>query len=83
MELIVWRDVKVVGVGEVVRGLFARAIVWGDSILITVAWEHHPSSDLPKCVTGKQTRAASIPRYFRDSFELPACSSLPWLQCCC
>ena len=25
-----WRDVKVVGVGDVVRGLFARVFVWGD-----------------------------------------------------
>jgi hypothetical protein len=26
----VWRDVKVVGVGDAVRGLFARALVRGD-----------------------------------------------------
>ena len=25
-----WRDVDVVMVGDVVRGLFARALVWGD-----------------------------------------------------
>jgi hypothetical protein len=30
VEVGVWRDVKVVGVGDVVRGLFARALVWGD-----------------------------------------------------
>ena len=30
MEVGVWRSVKVVGVGDVVRGLFARALVRGD-----------------------------------------------------
>jgi hypothetical protein len=30
MEVGVWRDVEVVVVGNVVRGLFARALVWGD-----------------------------------------------------
>jgi hypothetical protein len=31
MEMGVWRDVEGVGVGDVVRGLFAsRALVWGD-----------------------------------------------------
>jgi hypothetical protein len=30
MEVGVWRDVKVVGVGDVLRALFARALVWGD-----------------------------------------------------
>ncbi len=30
VEVGVWRDVKVVGVGDVVRGLFARALEWGD-----------------------------------------------------
>ena len=30
MEVGVWRDVEVVVVGDVVRGLFARALVWAD-----------------------------------------------------
>jgi hypothetical protein len=30
MEVGVWRDVEVVVVGDVVRRLFARALVWGD-----------------------------------------------------
>jgi hypothetical protein len=30
MEVRVWRDVEVVMVGDVVRGIFARALVWGD-----------------------------------------------------
>jgi hypothetical protein len=30
MEVGVWRDVEVVMVGDVVKGLFARALVWGD-----------------------------------------------------
>jgi hypothetical protein len=30
VEVGLWRDVKVVGVGDVVSGLFARALVWGD-----------------------------------------------------
>ncbi len=30
MEVGVWRDVEVVVVGDVVRGFFARALVWGD-----------------------------------------------------
>ncbi len=30
MEVGEWREVKVVGVGDVVRGLFAVALVWGD-----------------------------------------------------
>ena len=30
MDVGVWRDVKVVGVADVVRGLFARELVWGD-----------------------------------------------------
>jgi hypothetical protein len=30
MEVGVWRDVEVVGVGDRVGGLFARALVWGD-----------------------------------------------------
>jgi hypothetical protein len=30
MEVGVWRAVKVVGVGDVVRALFARTLVWGD-----------------------------------------------------
>ncbi len=25
-----WRDVEIVGVRDVLRGLFARALVWGD-----------------------------------------------------
>jgi hypothetical protein len=29
----VWRDVEVVGVGHVLRGLSARALVWGQSNL--------------------------------------------------
>ncbi len=27
-EVCVWRDIEVVGVGDVLRGLFARALVW-------------------------------------------------------
>ncbi len=30
VEVGVWRDVKVVGVGDVLMGLFARALVWCD-----------------------------------------------------
>jgi hypothetical protein len=30
MEVGVWRDVEVVVVGDVVRVLFAKALVWGD-----------------------------------------------------
>ena len=30
VEVCVWRDVKVVGVGNVVSLFFARAFVWGD-----------------------------------------------------
>ena len=30
VEVGVWRDVKVVGVGDVVRGLFARTLVRGN-----------------------------------------------------
>jgi hypothetical protein len=30
MEVGVWRDVEVAVVGYVARGLFARALVWGD-----------------------------------------------------
>jgi len=30
IEVGVWRDVEVVGVGDVLLGLFARALVWGD-----------------------------------------------------
>jgi hypothetical protein len=30
VEVGVWRDVEVVGVGDVVKGLFARALVWVD-----------------------------------------------------
>jgi hypothetical protein len=40
VEVGVRRDVKVVGVGDVVRALFARALVRGGSILIAVAWAH-------------------------------------------
>jgi hypothetical protein len=41
----VWRDVELVVVGDVVSGLFARALVWGDVessllILMAVAWAH-------------------------------------------
>jgi hypothetical protein len=38
MEVGVWRDVEVVVIGDVVRGLFARALVWAMSILMAVAW---------------------------------------------
>jgi hypothetical protein len=30
MEVGVWRDVDVAEVGDVVRGLFAKELVWGD-----------------------------------------------------
>jgi hypothetical protein len=30
MDVGVWRDVEVLMVGDVVRGLFAGALVWGD-----------------------------------------------------
>jgi hypothetical protein len=39
VEVWVWRDVEVVGVGDVASIFFARAFVWGDvSILMAVAW---------------------------------------------
>jgi hypothetical protein len=40
VEVGVWRDVKVVGVGDVVRGLFARALVWDDVNSHCGAWTH-------------------------------------------
>ncbi len=40
MEVGVRRDVKVVGVGDVLRALFASELVWGGSILIAVTWAH-------------------------------------------
>ena len=30
VEVGVWRDVEIVGVGDALRGLFSRALVWGD-----------------------------------------------------
>jgi hypothetical protein len=30
VEVGVWRDVKMVGARDVISGLFARALVWGD-----------------------------------------------------
>jgi len=40
VEVGVWRDVEIVGVGDVLRGLFARALVWAMSILIAMALAH-------------------------------------------
>ena len=30
VEVVMWRDVKMVEVRDVISGLFARALVWGD-----------------------------------------------------
>jgi hypothetical protein len=30
VEVGVWRNVEELGIGDVLRGLFARALVWGD-----------------------------------------------------
>jgi hypothetical protein len=40
VEVGVWRDVEVVGVGDVLRGLLRGRLCGAMSILIAVAWAH-------------------------------------------
>ena len=48
MEVGVWRDVKVVGVGDVVRVFLRGRLCGAMSILIAVAWAHaRPTKALP------------------------------------
>jgi hypothetical protein len=62
MEVGVWRDVEVVVVGDVVaRGLFARALVWGDVC---------QSPRGPKLTAAAQAAAELLPHEFLYSCSL-------------